>query len=181
MSEANAIGTACLRLELLTADAQSAMRSKFRAYIESRYNLWRLVPDREAALAEFARSERLQQEIWEGAIAATEGETGGDARKLLLPALNEMIDITTSRLIAVQAHPPFIIFLLLGMLSLAAAWNIGYGMSGSARASLPHLIGFALMVTVAVGVILDIEYLRYGLVTLDEPHELLRELALRLH
>ena len=48
---------------------------------------------------------------------------------LLLPALNEMIDITTTRFVATQNHPPVAIFLLLAGLSLIGALLVGYEMA----------------------------------------------------
>jgi hypothetical protein len=41
VQEANAIGTAYLRLDLLPAEAQSDLREKFRAYVDSRLTIWR--------------------------------------------------------------------------------------------------------------------------------------------
>ena len=176
VEEANAIGTAYRRLDLLPIEAQPAIRSKFQDYVQSRIELWRLLSDPEAALAEYARSVELQNAIWSAAVEATRGETQGDARKLFLPALNKMFDITTTRLIAVQAHPPFLVFLLLSLLSLSAAWIVGYGMAKTSKPSYVHLVGFAILAALAIYVILDIEYLRYGMVTLDAPHQLLNQL-----
>jgi hypothetical protein len=176
VEEANAIGTAYLRLRLLPADQQPALRETFREYAKSRFDTWRLLIDPAAARAEIDKSSKLQEEIWSAAIEATEGETTGDARKLLLPALNEMIDITTIRLIAVQSHPPSVIFLVLGLLALASAWIVGFGMAKSDALSYSHAIGFAAAVALALLLIIDIEYPRYGLVTLDGPHEILNEL-----
>ena len=50
---------------------------------------------------------------------------------LLLPALNAMIDITTTRMMAGQFHPPPVIFALLFGLALVSALLVGYGMAGS--------------------------------------------------
>ena len=180
VQEVNAIGTAYLRLDLLPSDAQPGLREKLREYTRSRYDIFELFSNHSAAMAEYAHSEQLQLEIWNASVAATQHETGGDGRKLLLPALNEMIDITPTRLIAIQAHPPLLVFLLLGLLSLAASWNIGYGMAKSAAPSYTHVVGFAVMASLALAVILDIEYLRYGFVTLESAHEMLRELQTKL-
>ena len=43
--EANAIGTAHLRLDLLSADAQPALREKFRRYTQARLAVYQLLPD----------------------------------------------------------------------------------------------------------------------------------------
>lgn len=95
---------------------------------------------------------------------------------LLLPALNQMVDITTTRMIVVQAHPPLLIYVLLAALALASAAISGFGMAKTAKPSYPHLIGLAIAAALAMYVILDIEFPRFGLVTLDEPHKLLLDL-----
>ena len=98
VQETNAIGTAYLRLDLLPADAQPALRELFRRYLDSRLEIYRKLPDIEAARAELARSTQLQNTIWTQAIAASRQEGAPPAATmLLLPALNEMIDITTTR------------------------------------------------------------------------------------
>src|SRR6267142_2625914 len=96
--EANIIGTAYLRVDLLPADLQPAMRQQFRDYLDSRLETYRKFKDIEADKAGLAKSAQLQQEIWSQAVAATRsGASHAEAGKLLLPALNEMINITTTR------------------------------------------------------------------------------------
>jgi hypothetical protein len=180
VQEANAIGTAHMRLDLLKPEAQSKLRREFRDYLDSRIELWRKLPDRDAAIAEYARSQELQGRIWSDSIAATSAPSEHTARMLLVPALNEMIDITTTRFVAVQSHPPLIIFILLGGLAVASAWLAGFAMAKTARLSRTHVVGFAAIASVALCVILDIEYPRFGFVRLDAPHELLVELRERM-
>ena len=55
---------------------------------------------------------------------------------LLLPALNQMIDITTTRSVAMQNHPPSIIFIMLIFLALLSALLAGY--SGLQQQQDPH-------------------------------------------
>ncbi len=176
VQEYNAIGTANARLQLLPANRRDALRDKLREYTKLRYQLWMLQPNWNAAMDEFKRSEKLEDEIWADAVDATQNDTA-DARKLLLPALNDMIDITTTRLILLQAHPPLLVFGLLFLLSLVAAWTIGFGMGNCERPSYLHAIGFAIVVAFSLYVIFEIEYPRHGFVTLDAPHELLKNLS----
>ena len=49
VEEANAIGTAYLRLDVLPPDAQPALRDKFRRYVEARLDAYRKLPDIAAA------------------------------------------------------------------------------------------------------------------------------------
>jgi hypothetical protein len=68
--EANAIGTAWLRIEVAAADAQPRLRALFRSYLDSRLATYREAGDPDAAHAEFERSTALQGEIWTLAVAA---------------------------------------------------------------------------------------------------------------
>ena len=177
VEETNDIGTAYLRLDLLPAGAQPALRDLFRRYVDSRLEAYRKLPDLEAAKAQLARSIELQGEIWRQAVAASQTEGAPpSATMLLLPALNQMIDITTTRTLAARMHPPLVIFALLFALALAAALLAGYGMAGGKSRSWVHMIGFAAVLAVAVNVIIDIEYPRFGLIRVAASDEALAQL-----
>jgi hypothetical protein len=177
VQETNDIGTAYLRLDLLPASAQPALRDLFRRYVDSRLEVYRKLPDIEAARSELVRSNKLQGEIWSQAVAAGRmSEAPPAANMLLLPALNQMIDITTTRTMAAQVHPPTVIFVLLFGLALIAALLAGYGMAGGKTRSWIHMIGFAATMALAVNIIIDIEYPRLGLIRVDAFDEALVEL-----
>jgi hypothetical protein len=86
---------------------------------------------------------------------------------LLLPALNAMIDITTTRYAATENHPPFVIFGMLAVIAMASAVMAGFEMGAARERSWLHILGFALILSVAVYVILDLEYPRRGLIRVD--------------
>jgi hypothetical protein len=175
--ETNAIGTAWLRLDLLPGEAQPALRASFRAYLDSRIEIFRKLPDVGAAEAELARSAELQGAIWTGAVAASRlPGANPDAVRLLLPALNEMIDIATTQTMAAMIHPPKVIFVLLFTLALGCSLLAGHAMAGSKKRSWLHILGFALMTVLTVYVILDIEYPRLGLFRLDAYDQVLVDL-----
>ena len=168
VEEVNAIGTAYLRLGLLPTDAQPALRDLFRRYVDSRMEVYRKLPNVEAAKAELVRSTQLQEEIWTQAMTAGRMEGAPpSATMLLLPALNQMIDITTTRTMATQLHPPTVIFAMLFGLALASALLAGYGMAGGKSHNWLHMIGFAVVISLAVYVILDIEFPRLGLIRVN--------------
>ena len=66
VDEANAIGTAWLRLDLLPATAQPKLRQLFRGYADSRIAIYRAFSQsgRDAFAVELARSTALQNAIW---------------------------------------------------------------------------------------------------------------------
>jgi len=92
---------------------------------------------------------------------------------LLLPALNEMIDITATRVTATNNHPPGIIYLLLVVMSLIGAMLVGYGTSANKDRSLLHQGTFALVTSLAIYVIVDLEYPRMGLIRVDAADQAL--------
>lgn len=177
VEEANAIGTAYLRLDLLPAGAQPALRETFRQYVNSRLETYLKLPDIEAAKAEHSKSLELQEAIWTKAVAASQAQGASPtAPMLLLPALNQMIDITTTRTMALQLHPPFIIFGMLFLVALASALLAGYAMAGGKDRKWLHVFGFALVIALTVYVILDIEFPRYGLIRVDAFDQALTDL-----
>lgn len=174
--EANNIGTAWLRIDLLPPSAQPAMRDLFRQYLDSRLDTYRKMPDMSAAMAELDHTAKLQTEIWNVAVGNSKGEGGNIIAVTLIPALNEMFDIVTTRTMAAHTHPPSVVFVMLGFLACASAFFAGHGMSGSKTRSWVHIIGFAAVLAVTVFVILDLEFPRLGLIRVDDFDQVLIDL-----
>lgn len=173
VEEANDIGTAWLRVDLLPPDSQPPMRDLFRRYLDSRIELYRKLPDLDAAKAELARSQALQTDIWKLAVPSSQTSASPSATMLLLPALNAMFDITTTRTEATRLHPPTVIMAMLGVLALACSLFAGYDMATRHRWNLLHSVAFALVLSVTVYVIIDLEYPRIGLIKMTDSDEVL--------
>lgn len=176
VDEANAIGTAWLRIDMLSASAQPSLRDLFRQYLDARLETYRNLDDLDVARASLGKSVDLQDQIWESALTASREAEMSQAPMLLLPALNQMFDIANTRVMTTQRHPPMIIFGLLFALALAAALFAGYDMAGGRKPSLLHRVGLALTLSLSVYVILDLEYPRIGLIRLDAADQVLIDL-----
>lgn len=177
VEEINAIGTAYLRLDLLPPQLQLPLRQSFRDYVDARLAAYRKMPDVIAAEVELTKATELQREIWRRAIAAAASEEAlSDAMKLLLPALNAMIDITTTRTMATEIHPPASIFAMLFLLSLASALLAGYGMARGKKRRWLHTGTLAVVMSFSVYVILDMEFPRLGLIRIDAFDQSLADL-----
>jgi hypothetical protein len=177
VEETNAIGTAYLRLDLLQPDDRARLRATFKEYVYARLKVYALLPDEEAAQQELKHAGALQNTIWTDVLASSRADSSGIAARLLLPALNEMFDITTTRTMAARAHPPKIIFIMLFLLALTASLIAGYGMAADDRPRWLHRLGYALMMAGSIYVILEIEYPRAGLIRLDSVDLALKELV----
>jgi hypothetical protein len=171
VEETNAIDVAYLRLDLLPPAAQPALRQLFRDYTNSRLHLYDAVSE-EVSPA----SEHMQREIWKQSVAAAAASGASvDATKLLLPALNTMIDITHTRKNTFNLHPPEVVFLLLFVFSGGAAFLGGYSMAVRGR-SWFHMFALAVAVTLTIYATLEIEYPRRGLIRLRDTDKTLIDL-----
>lgn len=177
-AEANAIGTAWLRLDLLPVAARPELRELFRRYLDQRLITYRHVEQREVALRDLDESNLLQERIWARSRAALlEPGVAPNAGELVVPALNEMFDITTTRTAETSNHPPPAIFALLFVLCVMASLLVGYSMAENRSRRWLHALSFALIMALSIYMILDLEYPRLGIIRIDDADQVL--IALR--
>lgn len=176
IEEANAIGTAYLRLDLLPPAEQPTMRLLFRDYLDARLSVYALIADLPASREALARATALQRDIWIQAVSLSRVSADPATELLLLPAINDMIDITTTRTIALNTHLPAPIVLLLIGMALLSGLVAGYAMARRTRRSWLHMILYAGLVAVTLYVALDVEYPRSGVIRLDAADRALYEL-----
>jgi hypothetical protein len=176
-SEANAIGTAYLRLDLLAPDAQPEMKELFRQYVDARLESYSNATDVAATSASLAEDAALQSAIWKRAIAeTTRPGMPTPPAMLLLPALNEMIDITTTRVMAARNHPPSVVFMMLAALAVIGALLVGYGTSVNRQRTWLHTLVYAVILSLTTYVIIDLEFPRLGLIRVDSADQVLTDL-----
>jgi hypothetical protein len=173
--EANAIGTAYLRLDLLPAEARPSLRDKFQRYTAARARLFDSLARPERARAELAKAAELQRAIWTEAVAASDG-TAQPVRLLLLPALNDMIDITTTTEVAIRTHAPALVLFTLFAIALTCCGLVAYRSRSLGTYSGIHLVTFA-VITFTLYLIVDVEFPSLGLVRLDRFDQVLSDLA----
>ena len=174
IEEVNTIGTAYLRLDILPSEAQPGLRDSFRRYLDSRIQVYRKFPDVAAVAAELEIVKRIENEIWVQALAGERDTV--TAAKLLLPALNQMFDISTKRTMTMSMHPPTAIYAMLFGLALISSMIAGYGMARADSRAWFHVIGFAAVIALVSYVILDIEHPRQGFIRIDALDQALVDL-----
>jgi hypothetical protein len=168
VQETNAIGTAYLRVDLLPAETQPQIRQDFRQYVDTRINFYRdLNDDPEKSKTDFASANALQMKIWKESLDAARQQSSPSVLPLVTQSLNDMIDITTTRAVALQTHPPLAIYVLLFVLALASSLVAGYGMGDKRKRPWLHTAVYAIALTITVYTILDLEFPRVGLIRVD--------------
>jgi len=175
IQEANTIGTAYLRLDLLPAAGQRSLRTKMRTYASTHLAAYDALPDYSVYAAKLAQAKTMQSEIWsEAVIAVRDGPP--QLAMLLLPALNDMIDITVTHEAMTYVHTPRAILATLFALALACSLLAGYGLAGSTSYSrYLHMGGFALILMGTIYIVIDYDYPRFGLIRVDYADQALAE------
>lgn len=177
-NEVNAIGTAWLRLDLLPVETQPQLRELFRSYADLRATFFEEPLDESTVGTRLKSMIELQEKIWRGVLDSFQTSTTANQTPiLLLPALNSMFDIATTRYLATENHPPPIISTLLIVMTFLAAILAGYGMASGETRNRFHRVIFALVMTFTITVITDLEYPRRGFIRVDTADEALVNLA----
>lgn len=178
--EANAIGTAYLRLDFLAPEDRRAIQEAFRGYLDARLDQTRAEPGTAAAASAEREVLRRQGAIWERAVAAVPRAPLPSAPMLVMPPLNEMIDIVTTRSMAARLHPPVVVYVMLFVLAFAGALMAGFGTAENRVRSWLHELGFAAIFAVTVFVIIDLEYPRRGLIRIHAADQVLLDLRAQM-
>ena len=148
--------------------AQPQIRADFRAYLDARLAFYKDLGTNPAkALDELGLSEKLQTKIWSECLRAAKQASSPAVLTLIVGSLNEMIDITTTRLVALQTHPPMPIYVTLVLLTLASSLIAGFGMGDTDQRPSLHTLVFAAALTVTVYTIIDLEFPRVGIIRVD--------------
>lgn len=177
VNEANAIGTAFLRADLLPPQERDVVRTGLREYVDLRIQLFeRLDPVESAALLERMRA--IQSRVWNAAVrgvrpsfvaddvrSRTQQE---DLAEVVLDPLNETFDLLEMRNSTVRRHIPGLVVLVLSASAMASVGAVYYGLSEANK----RVRGYAGVLTALIGASLwitfDLDYPRAGLIRADD-------------
>ena len=180
VDEANAIGTAYLRAELLPASVRDGARQRLREYLDLRVRAGAvtLVEDAERA-ALLASAVRAQEALWALARQASEENPHPATTGLFVQALNELIDTYGRRCATLDRHVPELVLLLLFGTFLMAGLIVGYaaGVAGH-RASFATYV-LVVLIAILVFIILDLDRPRRGLIQVSQESLVELQAAIR--
>jgi hypothetical protein len=174
IEEANIIGTTILRTDIYPDSIRTLLRSTLREYVEKRIAFYQAGMDVEKAMNEYQAGQALSAEVWRIAVdyAKKNGETTRTAQ--LIPSINEMIDITSTRLAAGEGTIPDSIMYFLFLLCVGTSFMLGYDQS--TKIDWIIVTGFALTLSATVFSIVDLDRPRSGLINMDAPNRKIVEL-----
>jgi hypothetical protein len=171
LQEANALGTAMLRVQLLEDSARGAMIPLLRRYIDARVE-WSetSVP----VLTDEAGAE-LQRQLWAELGRAIRVESNQALSRSVMEAFNTAFDLANSREVARSAHIPARVMQVLFLYALLTMGMLGYNLAGHGKRHRIATVMLVSLLTLALVVILDIERPRTGSIQVSQqPMEALK-------
>lgn len=169
IQEANDIGTAVLRSDLYPDSIRLAFRKDFEAYLETRISFYIAKANWNAVNKSLDERQVLQTSLWERASSLGRDKENLHRTAQMIPALNAMFDISTTRTAATLDKVPSVIYYLLFIICLTAALMVGY--SGGVKPDWIMVICFSLMISITVYLIIDLDRPRRGVITMDTAND----------
>src|SRR6187200_1813798 len=176
VQEANDIGTAILRADLYRDNERNLLRAEFKKYVDARVDYFNAGTDLKKVVAAQKLSVEIQQQLWDHATKFSKDSGYVIASMQMIPALNSMIDITTTRQYGNFVHLPDTITYLLFLLSCVCSFYIGYMFVGKKRFDWVMAMIFCLLTSLVVFEIFDLDRPRRGFIKLDQMNNAIVEL-----
>lgn len=175
VDEANRIGTAILRCDLYPDSIRRQLHGYFNDYLDARIAYYHAGIDTAKLNLSLQKTNVIADKIWKKVTALSQDKDNTLRSQQMIPALNDMIDIVTTRDADRNAHVPESILWMLFLLTLTGSFVTGYGLKNK-RFNWVIVGGFALMTTMSIYLILDLDRPRRGIINMDETHHKIIEL-----
>jgi hypothetical protein len=161
VKEANALGTAYLRADAIAEPQRGELKAALREYTADRVTLLSR-EGREQIKPLLAKVGGLHERMWTSAIKAT--QDNAPLMAVILPPVNDVIDLHSVHLAMARRHMPIpIMTLLLGTAAIGLGMvGFGNGRIGRRFSLLDSVYGFVL--AVALWMTIDLDYPGMGLI-----------------
>ena len=167
IDESNAIGTARLRAGVIGDERAQRMQRLLDDYVAARLRGHRARDDAGLQRA-IDESVRLQRELWAGVTGLARERPQSLPVSLLMQSVNEVIDLHTKRVAAGRNHVPApVLVMLLAVAAVTMGW-VGAGVGVGQRRGAATTLVLSLLVSLVVGVIVDLDQPRGGLIRVSQ-------------
>jgi hypothetical protein len=164
VKEANALGTAYLRAETIAEPERSALKAALKEYTADRVQLLSGT-NRDQIETLLAKVSDLHERMWRSAIKGTQGNA--PLMAVVLPPINEVIDLHSTHLAMARRHLPLpIMAALLGTAAIGVGLlGFGNGRVGRRFSLLDSVYGAVL--AVALWMTIDLDYPGIGVIRVN--------------
>jgi hypothetical protein len=165
VTEANAVGTAFLRTSFLDEPDQTESRDLLREYVEIR-----LAAAMDSAQFDNTRtrSEEIHNELWSIVEDNFAQEKESESFSLFVESINEVIDVHTLRLTAVDLRLPRLLGLLLYTAMFLSFLLLGIANSGDEKRDFFPMLLFVLAFVAVLMIIVDLDRPQQGLINVSQ-------------
>jgi hypothetical protein len=175
IKEANDIGTVVLRSDMYPDSIHREFKKDLQQYLETRIAYYNAGSDEVKMSKALTDATIISDRIWQRATRLSKGSSATIPHSLMIPALNDMIDVVTSRDSARLARVPDPIFWLLIILTLLGSLIIGYSKKEKKNDWIVLSI-YSLMTVITIYTIIDLDRPRQGIIKTDTAHQKIIEL-----
>jgi hypothetical protein len=169
IDEANAIGTAILRCDLYPDSVRTPLRLVMRDYLEARIRYDEAGANKDSIIKSLGTTEHAQKRLWKIVSDAGQFQENLVRTNQMVPALNEMFDIASTRLALSLAKVPDLVIFLLFALCFTGSFLIGY--SDDKQPEWGIVSSFLIMVGLSIYMILDLDRPRTGIINNNGIHQ----------
>lgn len=174
LDEANAIGTCYLRAGLLPDARTLAIRDTLRRYTDLRIDVFNHGLDDEAVKRTLVAMNGQLDKLWSAIEQSAKTDPEITRNSFIVPAANDVIDLSSTRVWAARNHVPASVILLLGVCMVMAGGLTGQSFGQVSRRGRALWTVQNVLIALVLYVILDFDRPRRGLIQVD--HQPLFEL-----
>jgi hypothetical protein len=168
IDEANAIGTAFLKADLMSEPGRGELRSALLDYARSRVATPETAGTPELLAALLERTLEAQGRLWPATAAIVEADGPGPLQASLVGTITDLMDLHTTRIAISFDRLPGVVFALLLFLVATSLALAGYDAGSSGRRARLRLSAFALVLAAVVLTVLDFDNTVVGLINVDQ-------------
>jgi uncharacterized membrane protein len=169
IDEANAIGTAMLRVELLPDTYKAEAAEQLKSYVDLRIAIGQLDLTKQTQRKRYNDEiTEVQKKLWSLAILATNEDPRPVTTGAFVKSLNDVIDSQGKRNALLQMHVPEVVLFLLFLVFISSGGILGYsaGLSGK-RVFIP-IVMISFLITLIVFIIIDLDRPKRGLIQVNQ-------------
>lgn len=165
--EANAIGTAYLRTDLLPEPSRRKAREVLREYVSLRIETYNVGYDKEKILELRGQSKNLQDFLW-GDIRTLAAKDRTPIMGLYIAAMNDVIDISSERHFVTDNQVPEIVYLIIFVVTFLGVTSLGFIDGTSGKKSRFGIFMLSLLFSLVIALIQDLDRPRRGIIRISQ-------------
>lgn len=169
IDEANAIGTAMLRVELLPDTYKAEAAEQLKSYVDLRIAIGQLDLTKQTQRQRYNDEiTEVQKKLWSLAILATNEDPRPVTTGAFVKSLNDVIDSQGKRNALLQMHVPEVVLFLLFLVFISSGGILGYSAGLSGKRVFVPIVMISFLITLIVFIIIDLDRPKRGLIQVNQ-------------